>query len=119
VRADEVDKAALSDYLYHISVLEGSSEYALNEILLPGAYAKEPLLDRLHALRVPTVFMYGAHDWMDARAGQVRGSLHQALTHEMTLFCSTLHCIALHRVTRATLLLSLSLAPRTRSRPRD
>lgn len=56
---DNVDKDSLSSYLYHISALPGSTEHALQEILLPGAFAKKPLINRLHDMRVPTVFMYG------------------------------------------------------------
>lgn len=33
-------------------------------------FAKEPLIARLPALQVPTLFMYGTHDWMDWKAAE-------------------------------------------------
>ena len=35
------------EYLYHISAMDGSGEYALSKLLAPGAYAHNPLCDRL------------------------------------------------------------------------
>ena len=59
---------------YHYQILSGrsSGENALSEVLSPGAFAKAPLVDRLPAARAlpPVSFLYGAHDWMDARAAQ-------------------------------------------------
>lgn len=49
-------------YIYDISVMKGSGEYAISRLLLPGAYAKIPL--RLNLLEMPTTFLYGSHDWM-------------------------------------------------------
>ncbi|KAJ3075702.1 hypothetical protein HK102_005547 [Quaeritorhiza haematococci] len=56
------------DYVYHISALPGSGEYALSGLLLPGAWARKPLLDRLANLKMPTSFFYGVGDWMDYKA---------------------------------------------------
>ncbi|KAK9695817.1 hypothetical protein K7432_012771 [Basidiobolus ranarum] len=64
---DKEDQDDLKDYLYHISSMSGSGEYALGTILKPGAFARKPLIDRLHELKVPTTFLYGAVDWMDYR----------------------------------------------------
>ncbi|KAF7721126.1 hypothetical protein EC973_005373 [Apophysomyces ossiformis] len=60
----------LYDYLYNITSSTGSGEYALAAILAPGAYARKPLLHRLSQLQMPTVFIYGEHDWMDYRAAE-------------------------------------------------
>ncbi|KAL1985605.1 hypothetical protein VTN96DRAFT_7585 [Rasamsonia emersonii] len=108
---------ALHEYSYSIFRLRGSGEYALAYILAPGAYARSPLIRRIHGVGrqiirqssaeaadsaassssdsftslsssassatssssssappkrengIPIVFMYGDHDWMDARGG--------------------------------------------------
>jgi pimeloyl-ACP methyl ester carboxylesterase len=57
------------NYVYRISALPGSGEYALARLLLPGAYARKPLHDRLTALGMPITFIYGDSDWMDFRHG--------------------------------------------------
>mmetsp|Transcript_3563 Transcript_3563/g.7400 ORF Transcript_3563/g.7400 Transcript_3563/m.7400 type:complete len:108 (+) Transcript_3563:170-493(+) len=45
-----------------------SGEYALPAILMPGAWAKRPLCERLGLLKVHSVdFIYGETDWMDHR----------------------------------------------------
>ncbi|KAJ3336834.1 hypothetical protein HDU93_002074 [Gonapodya sp. JEL0774] len=64
---DESDAKDMREYLYHTLALRGSGEYALGSILLPGAFAKRPLMDRIGQLKVPTTFVYGSHDWMDYR----------------------------------------------------
>ncbi|KAJ2367391.1 hypothetical protein H4S01_002185 [Coemansia sp. RSA 2610] len=66
----ELQRSALAAYAHQISVLPGSSESALGDILRPGAFARRPLVNRLHALAVPTVFMYGANDWVDFTGGE-------------------------------------------------
>jgi pimeloyl-ACP methyl ester carboxylesterase len=52
-------------YLHQIFLRPASGEYALNTILSPGSWAKNPLIHRLPALEVPISFYYGAKDWMD------------------------------------------------------
>eukprot|EP00163_Fabomonas_tropica_P034727 TRINITY_DN976_c0_g1_i2.p2 TRINITY_DN976_c0_g1~~TRINITY_DN976_c0_g1_i2.p2 ORF type:complete len:185 (+),score=1.07 TRINITY_DN976_c0_g1_i2:1151-1705(+) len=64
------DESIVLDYTYHMAVAKGSGEFATNHILGDRAFAKRPLINRLHALRVPTLFMYGAQDWMDCQAGR-------------------------------------------------
>ncbi|KAB5595566.1 Abhydrolase domain-containing protein [Ceratobasidium theobromae] len=39
-------------------------------LLAPGAHARMPLVDRVGALRIPTTFVYGDHDWMDPEGGR-------------------------------------------------
>lgn len=63
----EVDKEAMGAYLYHNAAAIGSGEYSLGKVLLPFAYAREPLCTRLPSLKVPVTFIYGETDWMDAR----------------------------------------------------
>jgi hypothetical protein len=48
---------------------EGSGEFALPQLLAPGAWAREPLTPAFAGLRVPVSFIYGERDWMDWRAG--------------------------------------------------
>eukprot|EP00744_Colponema_vietnamica_P009590 GILI01013622.1.p1 GENE.GILI01013622.1~~GILI01013622.1.p1 ORF type:complete len:326 (-),score=53.31 GILI01013622.1:183-1160(-) len=68
VHMTEEEKELLQLYIHQISAAEGSSEYALNIILQPGAYARSPLVRRLPDLQVRTVFFYGSKDWMDKTA---------------------------------------------------
>ncbi|KAH8884774.1 alpha/beta-hydrolase [Thozetella sp. PMI_491] len=78
---------ALHTYSYSLFRQKGSGEYALPYILAPGAYARNPLINRIQdvgrqvitpatetaaAVRetgIPVVLMYGDHDWMDVTGG--------------------------------------------------
>ena len=66
-----MDKPAVTEYLYQSLTARGSGEYALSKLLSPGAYAQQPLIDRLPQLPqgIPTTLVYGVYDWMDVRAG--------------------------------------------------
>ncbi|KAL1648508.1 hypothetical protein SLS58_002263 [Diplodia intermedia] len=68
---------ALHDYSYSLFRQRGSGEYALAHILAPGAFARDPLINRIHKIGrqegekgVPVTFMYGDHDWMDVNGGR-------------------------------------------------
>lgn len=61
----DAERILLGEYLYQISADNGSGEYALSGILSPGAWAREPLHDRLRSLSMPCHFLYGDRDWMD------------------------------------------------------
>lgn len=78
---------ALHDYSYALFRQRGSGEYALPYLLAPGAYARSPIINRIHkvgrqtlmpatetspAIReagIPIVMMYGENDWMDVAGG--------------------------------------------------
>ena len=85
---------ALHDYSYSLFRLRGSGEYALAYILAPGAFARSPLIRRIHGVGrqplspsntsstsnpasselslengIPIVMMYGENDWMDVKGG--------------------------------------------------
>eukprot|EP00936_MAST-01D_sp_MAST-1D-sp1_P000088 g88.t1 len=64
------DKEQLADYIYHMSAQRGSGEYALPELLEPGAWAKRPLHTRIPSLGMPVHFVYGSRDWMDYTAAE-------------------------------------------------
>ncbi|KAJ2552144.1 hypothetical protein EV175_003426 [Coemansia sp. RSA 1933] len=66
----DTQRKGLAEYAHQISTLPGSSEYALGDILRPGAFARKPLINRIHKLAVPTAFMYGENDWIDYTSGQ-------------------------------------------------
>ncbi|PHZ09475.1 alpha/beta-hydrolase [Rhizopus microsporus ATCC 52813] len=66
----EAEQHDFYDYLYNITSSTGSGEFALAAILAPGAYARKPLFHRLAQLKMPTVFIYGEHDWMDYKAAE-------------------------------------------------
>jgi cardiolipin-specific phospholipase len=83
----------LHDYAYSLFRQRGSGEYALAYILAPGAFARSPLIRRIHGVGrqmitpdgsttssvesaerkrengVPIIFMYGENDWMDIAGG--------------------------------------------------
>ena len=90
---------ALHNYAYSLFRQRGSGEYALAYILAPGAFARSPLIRRIHGVGrqylqpdgttsssvesasasaannrkretgIPIVFMYGENDWMDVAGG--------------------------------------------------
>lgn len=66
------ESEALHTYAYSLFRQRGSGEYALAYILAPAAFARDPLIRRIHklgTLGVPTVLMYGDMDWMDVAGG--------------------------------------------------
>ena len=78
--------ALIGGYFYHSNAADGSGEFTLRHLLAPGAYAINPIGQRLidAAQRPPSdlqrmtcrvVFIYGStHDWMSAEAGDVVAS---------------------------------------------
>lgn len=84
---------ALHDYAYSLFRQRGSGEYALSYILAPGAFARSPLIRRIHGVgrqmiardgsatssissgepsrekAYPVILMYGENDWMDIAGG--------------------------------------------------
>ncbi|SMR62768.1 unnamed protein product [Zymoseptoria tritici ST99CH_3D1] len=89
---------ALHDYSYSLFRQRGSGEYALAYVLAPGAFARSPLIRRIHGVGrqfleahsepspddatltaavankarengIPVVLMYGENDWMDVGGG--------------------------------------------------
>eukprot|EP00898_Chlorokybus_atmophyticus_P002553 jgi/Chlat1/3299/Chrsp22S03541 len=64
------EHAALTDYIYHTVVDKASGELCLKYVFAVGAFARDPLLPKVHNLRVPTSFIYGSYDWMDYRSGE-------------------------------------------------
>ena len=84
---------ALHTYAYSLFKQRGSGEYTLAYILAPGAFARSPLIRRIHGVGrqylqpdgsvtstveaaarkreagIPIVFMYGENDWMDVAGG--------------------------------------------------
>ncbi|CAD6505872.1 BgTH12-06804 [Blumeria graminis f. sp. triticale] len=91
------ESKALHEYAYSLFRQRGSGEYALAYILAPGAFARSPLINRIHKVGrqyfksndveenttgsssslqpeireagIPIVFIYGENDWMDVAAG--------------------------------------------------
>ncbi|KAF2135868.1 uncharacterized protein K452DRAFT_259998 [Aplosporella prunicola CBS 121167] len=93
------ESQSLHDYSYSLFRQRGSGEYALAYILAPGAFARSPLIRRIHGIGrqylgvhsgpipdtegteregaggrkrengVPVVLMYGENDWMDIKGG--------------------------------------------------
>ena len=82
------ESLALHDYAYSLFRQRGSGEYALAYILAPGAFARSPLIRRIHnvgrqpiparegearvqlkEMGIPVILMYGENDWMDVAGG--------------------------------------------------
>jgi len=59
----------VSDYFLSITPVTGSGEYCISHLLAPFAVARMPLVDRIHEVKVPVVFLYGEHDWTDPQGG--------------------------------------------------
>ncbi|KAL3897432.1 MAG: hypothetical protein SGCHY_003423, partial [Lobulomycetales sp.] len=66
----EKERELFSKYFASITLQKGSGEYSVSKLLLPGAWARFPLHDRLPRLGIPVSFLYGSTDWMDYRAAQ-------------------------------------------------
>lgn len=71
--SDPAKFQSIHDYFYRVFNAKGSGEYAITRILGWGALAKLPLLDRCPEkfvqMNLPTLWLYGDKDWMDADAG--------------------------------------------------
>ncbi|KAF2168350.1 hypothetical protein M409DRAFT_21784 [Zasmidium cellare ATCC 36951] len=95
----EDEAQSLHDYSYSLFRQRGSGEYALAYILAPGAFARSPLIRRIHGVGrqylevhkepspdnssatsssaaskvretgIPVVMLYGESDWMDVAGG--------------------------------------------------
>eukprot|EP00573_Skeletonema_grethae_P008871 CAMPEP_0201710954 /NCGR_PEP_ID=MMETSP0578-20130828/58890_1 /ASSEMBLY_ACC=CAM_ASM_000663 /TAXON_ID=267565 /ORGANISM="Skeletonema grethea, Strain CCMP 1804" /LENGTH=516 /DNA_ID=CAMNT_0048199999 /DNA_START=113 /DNA_END=1663 /DNA_ORIENTATION=+ len=76
------ERQYLGEYLYQNSMLPGSGEDCLCEILTAGAFARVPLIHRIPQLKssgdgdgdgdgegLEVHFVYGENDWMDFRGG--------------------------------------------------
>lgn len=101
---------ALHNYSFSIFKQKGSGEYALAYVLAPGAYARRPIINRIHQVGrqviprpegdngssssslavketgIPVVFMYGENDWMDVAGGlaaeeKLKAAKAEALLH--------------------------------------
>lgn len=98
------ESQALHTYSYNIFRQKGSGEFALTYILAPGAYARNPLINRIDQVGrqvikpatattpevretgLPVVLMYGDNDWMDVAGGfaaeeKLKRRAEQALLH--------------------------------------
>ena len=51
------DTRAMHDYIVNLVLAKGSGEYCVSHLLAPGAHARRPLVDRIHALKVPITFV--------------------------------------------------------------
>jgi cardiolipin-specific phospholipase len=68
--SDPDESKTVADYLYYNSVLPGSGEYFVHNILNGMVMARRPLQFRIPNLRVDSVtFLYGSTDWMDISGG--------------------------------------------------
>ncbi|KAL7491200.1 hypothetical protein ACHAWT_000636 [Skeletonema menzelii] len=73
----EEEQQYLGEYLYQNSMLPGSGEDCLCEILTAGAFARVPLIHRIPEIKsssndgegLEVHFVYGENDWMDFRGG--------------------------------------------------
>lgn len=71
---EELD--ALTEYMLQVSKAPKAGENSIQTILLPGAWARVPLMDRLPLVNLTTTFIYGEKDWMDWRSGDAaRGDM--------------------------------------------
>ncbi|KAH8830673.1 Alpha/Beta hydrolase protein [Flagelloscypha sp. PMI_526] len=66
----EEETRNMHDYILNITLAKGSGEYCISHLLAPGAYARLPMVDRVHELKIPVSFTYGDSDWMDPKGGE-------------------------------------------------
>lgn len=71
--SDPTKFQSIHDYFYRVFNGAGSGEYAITRVLVWGALARLPLLDRCPQkfvkMGLPTLWLYGDNDWMDGKAG--------------------------------------------------
>jgi len=67
---EDEEASIFRDYAYHFNARKASAEAGLHCVLDVGAWARNPLIDRVHEIRSPTTFLYGSHDWMNPNAGK-------------------------------------------------
>jgi pimeloyl-ACP methyl ester carboxylesterase len=73
------DGLPLAEYTYRVNsqkptIISNKTEESIWELLLPGAFAKKSLVDRMSNYKIDqikefsqkTLFIYGDHDWMDS-----------------------------------------------------
>ena len=83
----------LENYMLHINLDCGAGEFAMSPLLLPGAYAKSPLIRRFKNVKCPTTFIYGKQDWMHTSGGydsiqsHPNSQLHKVVLCEGGHFC--------------------------------
>eukprot|EP01130_Rhizamoeba_saxonica_P017468 TRINITY_DN847_c0_g1_i1.p1 TRINITY_DN847_c0_g1~~TRINITY_DN847_c0_g1_i1.p1 ORF type:complete len:216 (+),score=43.67 TRINITY_DN847_c0_g1_i1:417-1064(+) len=69
-RINEIEGDLIADYLYQLTALPPSGEYAMNALLnpivqdKPGVYARQPIWGELMNTHIPTVILFGDNDWM-------------------------------------------------------
>lgn len=69
---NERSRELMHNYTYSIFNARGSGEYMLNYFLAPGAFPRNPMVDRISDIKKfggKMVWLYGSHDWMDYRGG--------------------------------------------------
>ncbi|CEM02227.1 unnamed protein product [Vitrella brassicaformis CCMP3155] len=59
----------IQDYVYHVNANAASADTAITTLFEPTVFAREPLFDRVRQLPMPTLFLYGERDWVDASTG--------------------------------------------------
>ena len=59
----------IRNYAYHYSARPSSAESGMHCLLDVGAWGRKPLVNRVHAIRSPTTWLYGSVDWMDPNGG--------------------------------------------------
>ncbi|KAJ2686353.1 hypothetical protein IWW39_003697 [Coemansia spiralis] len=63
-------RRGMAAYAHQHAQLAESSAAALGDFLRPGGFARRPLVDRVPAVAMPTVFFYGSHDWVGQAGGE-------------------------------------------------
>jgi len=66
---EEEEATIFREYSYHFNARKKSAEAGLHCVLDFGAWGRNPLVNRVHAIQSPTTWLYGSHDWMNPNAG--------------------------------------------------
>ena len=67
----------LKEYMYYSNMNKGAGEYSMNPLLMPGAYARHPLLYRFPSIQCDCHFIYGNSDWMHIEGAKQSISNHK------------------------------------------
>lgn len=76
---DESSNTLLADYMYQITAMPASGEHALSAIMVPGAFARRPLIRDLPELSgIELMIIYGNRDWLARDLGTTKAALEES-----------------------------------------
>jgi len=91
----------LLNYLFQVSRQNNASgETALCTLFYPGLWAKQPLINLVHNINIPVVFMYGDRDLMDSNDGIKAALQMKRVKTSVKVLQNSSHCPFIDNVPR-------------------